>query len=90
MFIYLTKIFCTCGTTVYIKITPEWSQHASISGLICVAYVAIACMFCPICVWASHMSIRIWDIPYAYGPIYAYGAEHAYSLCLHVESKCTI
>ena len=23
----------------------------------------------------SHMSIRIWDVPYAYGPIYAYGAE---------------
>ena len=22
------------------------------------------------------MSIRIWDVPYAYGPIYAYGAEH--------------
>ena len=20
--------------------------------------------------------IRIWDVPYAYGPIYAYGAEH--------------
>ena len=25
---------------------------------------------------ASHMSIRIWDVPYAYGPIYAYEAEH--------------
>ena len=32
---------------------------------------------CPIRVWASHMSIRIWDVPYAYGPIYAYGAEHS-------------
>ena len=31
---------------------------------------------CPIRVWASHMSIRIWDVTYAYGPIYAYGAEH--------------
>ena len=20
--------------------------------------------------------IRVWDVPYAYGPIYAYGAEH--------------
>ena len=27
----------------------------------------------------SHMSIRIWDVPYAYGPIYAYGAEQVYS-----------
>ena len=26
----------------------------------------------------SHMSIRIWDVPYAYGPIYAYGAEQIY------------
>ena len=24
------------------------------------------------------MSIRIWDVLYAYGPIYAYGAEHSY------------
>ena len=22
------------------------------------------------------MNIRIWDVPYAYGPIYVYGAEH--------------
>ena len=28
--------------------------------------------------WASHMSVRIWDVPYAYGPIYAYGVEHIY------------
>ena len=28
----------------------------------------------------SHMNIRIWDIPYAYGPIYAYGAEHKYCI----------
>ena len=26
------------------------------------------------------MSIRIWDVPYAYGPIYAYGAEQSYQL----------
>ena len=26
----------------------------------------------------SHMSIRIWDVPYAYGPIYTYGAGHLY------------
>ena len=26
------------------------------------------------------MSILIWDVPYAYGPIYAYGAEHPYPL----------
>ena len=32
----------------------------------------------PIRVWASHMSIRIWDIPYAYGTTYAYRAEHNY------------
>ena len=29
----------------------------------------------PIHVWASHMSIRIWDVPYAYGTTYAYRAE---------------
>ena len=34
----------------------------------------------PIRVWASHMSIRIWDVPCAYGPIYAYGAEHIYAI----------
>ena len=26
--------------------------------------------------------IRVWDVPYAYGPIYTYGAEHIrYILC---------
>ena len=30
----------------------------------------------PICIWASHMSTCMWDVPNAYGPIYAYGAEH--------------
>ena len=24
--------------------------------------------------------IRVWDVPYAYGPIYAYGAEQRYSV----------
>ena len=58
---------------------------------------------CPIHVWASHMSIRIWDVPYAYGPVYAYGAEHhnyvsdelvlilpqvnLHSICLHNKTK---
>ena len=31
---------------------------------------------CPIHVWAPHMSIRIWNVPYGYGLVYAYGAEH--------------
>ena len=26
----------------------------------------------------SHTRISVWDVPYAYGPIYAYGAEHSY------------
>ena len=26
------------------------------------------------------MSIRAWDVPYAYGPIYAYGAEHGHEI----------
>ena len=30
---------------------------------------------CPIRIWASHMSIRIWDVPYMYGPVYAYEVE---------------
>ena len=31
----------------------------------------------PICIWASHMSIRVWDDPYTYGPTYAYRGEHS-------------
>ena len=29
-----------------------------------------------------YMNIRAWDVPYAYGPIYAYRAEH-----MHVIAK---
>ena len=32
--------------------------------------------------WASHMSIRIWDVPYAYGPIYALWGRTATSYYL--------
>ena len=42
----------------------------------------------PIRVWDIILShtrmgypIRVWDVPYAYGPIYAYGAEHNHALC---------
>ena len=41
----------------------------------------------PIRVWDIILShtctgypIRVWDVPYAYGPIYAYGAEHLHPL----------
>lgn len=41
----------------------------------------------PIRVWGNVMShtrmgypIRVWDVRYAYGPTYAYGAEHSYTL----------
>ena len=27
--------------------------------------------------------IRVWDVPYAYGPIYAYGAEHTHLVEVH-------
>ena len=30
-------------------------------------------------VWASHMSIRIWDVPYAYGPIYTHTGQYSYT-----------
>ena len=29
--------------------------------------------------------IRIWDVPYAYGPIYAYGAEHYHKIMKQVQ-----
>lgn len=38
-------------------------------------------ILCRICIWEFHMSIRIWDIPYMYGTIYAYQAEQ---LCTYV------
>ena len=41
---------------------------------------------CPICIWASHISICVWDIPYMYGPIYAYGAEHIQASYVSVNS----
>ena len=44
-------------------------------------------------IWASHMNIRIWDVPYAYGPIYAYGAEqrdHVTRLVLYKLRKVNI
>ena len=45
---------------------------------------------CPIRVWASHMSIRVWDVPYAYGPTYAYGAEQIHYIATVNEYVCNI
>ena len=39
----------------------------------------------PIRVRAFHVSIRIWDIPYAYGTTYAYRAEHMHLYLLQVD-----
>ena len=35
----------------------------------------------PIRVWTSHTSIRIWDVPYAYGTKYSCGAEQHKQFC---------
>ena len=44
---------------------------------------------CPICVcvWAFHMSISIWGVPYTYRPIYAYGAEHILYIVNHTRKN---
>ena len=45
---------------------------------------AYGTMLCPIRVWASHMRIRVWDVPYPYGPVYAYRAQHMYCpICVY-------
>ena len=37
--------------------------------------------------YTYEMPIRVWDIPYTYGPLYAYGAEHLHPSGQNVDGK---